>query len=124
MINAPEIIWPVPWKPILNEENDSDLKSAWTEWRRMYPDVAPTVWEELLREMAPLHALQGVQMIPIAWNPVDAKEFVFATDRSDIPFVIVHLTWAVETDPILPMAFAFPDLNTLLTRLERSQRKA
>ncbi len=52
---------------------------------------------ELLMEMRPDHVLASVQCKAIG-RRCDCADVLFATDKSDTPFAIVHLTWSGKPD--------------------------
>jgi hypothetical protein len=76
------MIWPEPWIPI-----DNLSQCRWFE-------------EELRREVPPGHALSGIEVRAIAWIGGEFYDVLYAL--TDGRVAEVHLTRAVETNPVFP----------------------
>ena len=92
---------PYPWAPI-----DNDHESL-AHGLMLYKGVADTVQKELHREICEEHPLYGTKCRPIAWDTFTKKDFLFTTNKSETPCVLVHFTWVEETDPSFPYIVEF-----------------
>ena len=108
MIDPATIAWPAPWAAITDE------RVALSFGRAMNGAVGSSVIGELHREMCPTHPLVGVQCRPIAYDSKIKKDFLFETDRPDMPLALVHFTWAIESDPRWPWITAFANIEKFL----------
>lgn len=81
--------------------------------------VAPTVLGELRREICDRHPLYGIECIPLAYEFLVKKDFLFATERADMPLVLVHFTWTIETKPHWPFIIPYTSLRGFV----RSERR-
>ena len=93
---------PLPWKPISDEQADAEIQEAWAYWRRMYPDMAATVVQELQREMTEAHPLFKVECHLAAWDSFGRKNFAFLTNKASAAVAVVHLSFYKETEAWIP----------------------
>jgi len=107
MPNKP-VKWPAPWAPITDEAR------ALAFGRLQRPELAATVVEELRREICPDHPLFGVECRVLAWHTGNQREFLLETDRADMPLVLVHLTWSVESQPHWPFIIPYQSVEDFL----------
>ncbi len=102
--------WPAPWAALTTESDPLAF------WRQLFPGVAPTVREELPREVGSRHPLAGVDCRPVAYNRMGCKDYLFLTNRADMPVVAVHFTWGREADPAWPAVQIYPNLREFVRR--------
>lgn len=96
MIEAPEgFCWPAYWKPL----------PAPIGWLGQIESIEA----ELRREVPAGHVLHGAACRAVAYNAADVNEFLFVTDRPDVPIAFVHLTFQVERSPKWPYTVVYPD---------------
>lgn len=105
MIDAATITWPPPWAAITNE------RDALVFGRAMNSAVGSSVVGELQREICPTHPLFGVECRPLAYDAKIKKDFLFETNHVEMPLVVVHFTWAVESDPRWPWTIHFGNID-------------
>ena len=108
--------WPPPWGAIADEH------AALALGRRWGTNIASTVLEELHREICESHPLFGIDCVPIAYDTQTPKEFLFVTNKPDLPVVLVHFTWRWEPDPRFPFIVPFKSIEDFITK-ERKHRK-
>ena len=104
-IDPNTVIWPAPWLPMTDDTWSLEF-GRWTN-----PKVAKTVLDELHREICKDHPLYEVECIPLAYDSRIKKDFLFATDQLDMPFVLVHFTWTVESNPNWPFVIPFQSIE-------------
>lgn len=105
--------WPVPWCALVDEAE----ALAFGRW--FNPNVASTVLEELRREICDQHPLVGVACRPVAWETESKKDFLFLTERPDMPVVLVHFTWTAEQKPDWPFVIPYKSLLDFVRRERR-----
>lgn len=108
MIDADTVHWPSPWQPITDE------RAALAFGRAMSGAVGSSIIGELHREICPSHPLFGVACRPLAYDSKVKKDFLFETDSTETPLVMVHFTWAVEKDPRWPFIIGFGSINEFI----------
>lgn len=106
--------WPVAWKALTGDD-----RGALAFGRFINPDIAPTVSAELRREICDRHPLAGAACQPVAWNAAGGKDFLFLTDRPDMPVALVHFTWGFESDPAWPFVIRYRNLSHFVGRERR-----
>jgi hypothetical protein len=113
MNDPQEIRWPSPWQPVADEH------VALAFGRAMNGNVRPSIIAELNREICQTHPLYGVTCRPLAYDAKVRKDFLLQTDRPDMPFVMVHFTWTVETDPRWPFVIGFESIDEFIAWARR-----
>lgn len=83
-------------------------------WREVEGDEATALQAELRRELCPGHPLYGLEANPwlICWPDKDV-----AFSLSDGRVALVHLTFALETNPAYPSCKMFASKAEALPRL-------
>ena len=79
-------------------------------WQRVDEARACALEAELRREVPGLHRLNGLQLRAIAEHG-GRDDVVFAPLDVVGPVHVVHLTWAVESDPAWPWTVSFVDVG-------------
>jgi len=79
-------------------------------WQMVIGDQGKALTVELEREICSSHKLFGIQTQAIA-RMLDRDNILFSTNDLSKPYVVVHLTWNVETDPAWPWFIGFTDLQ-------------
>jgi hypothetical protein len=103
--------WPTPWAALTTDIDPLAF------WRQLFPDVAPTVREELRREIgSPNHPLAGLDCRPVAYRQAGCKDYLFLTEHPDTPVVTVHFTWIRESRASWPAIRVFADLQEFVRR--------
>lgn len=84
------------------------------QWREVEGDEATALQAELRRELCPGHPLYGLEAKPwlICWPDKDV-----AFSLSDGRVALVHLTYALETNPVYPFCKMFASKAEALRRL-------
>ena len=128
MKNSPEIfpdfdiVWLKPYEAIQDEDDCLEFGRIHNEV--FDPDVPPelivadTLVDELLREMAPGHCLEGMSFKAVASCAVDPNNFVFLTNDPEYPIALVHLTWLAEEHPGYPACQLYDSLEEWNTQME------
>ena len=77
------------------------------------------ILDELRRELAPGHILEGVGLSPIAYRK-DCDEVLFGLEDGSGRIAAVHLTFSSsrERDPNLPKTWIFEDCTTCLEYMQ------
>lgn len=75
-------------------------------WVFLAEDDARRFSEELIREVCSAHRLHGVSARAVARH-VRRDDFLFAVGSEHPKYVVVHLTWNVESSPKWPSATDF-----------------
>lgn len=97
--------WPKPWRFINSSESSQEVLGS----QPYEPDPRKFTFEaELQHEVCPSHPLYRVNCRAVARSCEHPDEFIFLTDRPDMPLAFVHLTWRVEEDPEFPYTIGYP----------------
>lgn len=110
--------WLTPWIPIDEPAQREEFGPLFAD-----PDEnaapAPTLIEELYREMPAGHVLCGMSVNVVAFCAADHNEFIFVTDNPNKPIACVHLTWAIETDPKWPHTDVYRSVDEWAVQMKR-----
>ena len=113
-----EFEWRTPWIPI-------DDPTLIEEFGPIFADPdenaapAPTLAEELHREMPKGHLLYGLKVKAVAFCVADHNEFLFVTNDPNKPIAWVHLTWSVESDRKWPFTCIYRTIAEWVDRMNR-----
>ncbi|MFZ1617433.1 MAG: hypothetical protein WAT41_08810 [Flavobacteriales bacterium] len=87
-------------------------------WRTVEGDEAKSLVFELEREICSAHKIFGLQTEAIA-RMLARDNFLFTTNSHEHPYVVVHLTWSVETKPDWPWFTTFTSFDDFKENWQR-----
>lgn len=99
--------WPEWWEPISAEDTWFGYPPRLPESEMAKLPYTGSLVEELKREVCSLHSLYGAICWPVGKHTRVPVEFLFVTNKPDMPLVWVHLTMEEEHSSDYPRTIGY-----------------
>ena len=120
-----EYEWLSPWLPIEDMPRYDEMPHFGFVLKGISGEpVEASLEDELRRELPPGHVLEGCDLAAVAFCTEDPNDFLFLTDDKNRPIACVHLTWAVETNPMWPRTHVYQSLDDWTKQMHKEHKAA